>query len=165
MALKILIDMIKLRAAMVNDPSMTLPEGYFYSASVDKGLKSLREIASFTYTCRKCEDAPCIAVCPAEALEKDENGIIDRHTNLCVACKSCVTICPFGTMMNDFFDHRINRDRFFDLKNEKELSEFIKICPNGAVTLTDCEEAPEKNIHMLNEAVLVKDFVYITEKE
>ncbi|MCI0523200.1 MAG: 4Fe-4S binding protein, partial [Bacteroidales bacterium] len=97
--MKVLIDMIKLRAAMTQDPSLVLPEALCYSSANTNGLKTIRELATFRFTCRRCEDAPCIAVCPADALEKDSDGVIMRHTNLCVSCKSCVTICPFGTMM------------------------------------------------------------------
>jgi Fe-S-cluster-containing hydrogenase component 2 len=165
MSRKILIDMIKLRSAMIEDSSLSLPEAYFYPSSNVNGLKTIRELATFRYTCRKCEDAPCINVCPADALEKDENGVVERYTNLCVSCKSCVTICPFGTMMTDFFKHHRNRDLFYDLKDEKEIGKFIDACPAGTVTLTDDEESPDKSIYCLNEKVLIKDYLYITEKQ
>jgi formate dehydrogenase iron-sulfur subunit len=165
MTRKILIDMIKLRSAMIEDSSISVPEAYFYPTLNINGLKTIRELATFRFTCRKCEDAPCISVCPADALEKDENGIVVRYTNLCVSCKSCVTICPFGTMMTDFFKHHRNKDLFYDLKDEKEMEKFIKACPEGTVTLTDEDESPDKNIYCLNEKVLVRDLLYITEKQ
>ena len=165
MARKLLIDMIKLRKVMIGNSGLVLPDAFFYPSPNMNGLKSIRELATFRYTCRKCEDSPCIAVCPADALEKDGEGIIARYTNLCVSCKSCVTICPFGTIMNDFFKHHMNRDLFYDLKDEKELEKFISACPAGTVTLTDEEESPVGNIFSLNEKVLIKDYLYITEKQ
>jgi len=75
MAQKILIDMIKLRAAMVKNSEQALPDALFYPSLNSNGLKTIRELATFRFTCRKCEDAPCIAVCPADALEKDTEGI------------------------------------------------------------------------------------------
>ena len=163
MTKKILIDMIRLRAAMTENSSMELPEAVFYQSDNANGLKTIRELATFRFTCRKCEDAPCIAVCPADALEKDEEGVINRHTNLCISCKSCVTICPFGTMMTDFFKHHRNKDIFYDLTDENELKKFIKACPPGTVTLTDEDESPENNIYKLNDKVLVKEYLYTTE--
>jgi Fe-S-cluster-containing hydrogenase component 2 len=165
LTLMILIDMIKLRKAMVENSSITLPEAYFYPSPNVNGLKTIRELATFRFTCRKCEDAPCIAVCPADALEKDEDGIVERHTNLCVSCKSCVMICPFGSIMTDFFNHHRNRDLLYDLKDEKELEKFIKACPDGTVIITDSNEAPDKNIYRLNDKVLIKDYLYITERQ
>jgi Fe-S-cluster-containing dehydrogenase component len=165
MARKILIDMTRLRSAMIENTSVVLPEGLYYTSVNSNGLKSIRELAVFRYACRKCEDAPCIAVCPADALEKDSEGIVTRYTNLCISCKSCVTICPFGTMMTDFFTHHRNRDLFYDLQDETEMEKFIKTSPPGTVTLTDEDESPRNNIYKLNDRVLIKDHIYITEKE
>ena len=165
MALKILIDMTKLRSAMVENSALALPEAYFYPSLNVNGLKTIRELATFRFTCRKCEDAPCISVCPSDALEKDEDGVIGRHTNLCVSCKSCVTICPFGTMMTDFFKHRRNKELFYDLKDEKDMEKFIEACPAGTVSLTDTDESKELNIFSLNDKVLIKEYLYITEKQ
>lgn len=165
MAQKILIDMIKLRSATVENSDLTLPEGLFYPLLNNNGLKTIRELATFMFTCRKCEDAPCISVCPAEALEKDTDGVISRYTNLCICCKSCVTICPFGTMMTDFFEHHRNKDLYYDLRDEKELKKFIEACPEGTVTLVDADETPEENIYRLNEKVLIREYLYITEKQ
>jgi Fe-S-cluster-containing hydrogenase component 2 len=163
MSRKILIDMIRLRAAMVEDSTLTLPEACYYPSVNINGLKTIRELATFMFTCRKCEDAPCISVCPSDALEKDENGIIERHTNLCISCKSCVTICPFGTMMTDFFKHHRNRDLYYDLTDDRDIEKFIMACPEGTVTLTDSEESPERHIYSLNEKVMIKDYLYTTE--
>jgi Fe-S-cluster-containing hydrogenase component 2 len=162
---KILIDMIKLRSAMIENSDMTLPEACFYPSININGLKTIRELAVFRFTCRKCEDAPCISVCPADALEKDDDGIIVRHTNLCVSCKSCVTICPFGTMMTDFFIHHRNRDLIYDLTDDKEIDNFIRACPRGTATITYEDESPEKNIYRLNDKVLIKDYLYTTEPQ
>ena len=165
MVKKILIDMIMLRSAMVENADMILYDAYFYPSTNINGLKTIRELATFRFTCRKCEDAPCISVCPADALEKDEGGIITRHTNLCVSCKSCVTICPFGTMMTDFFKHHRNKELLCDLKDEKDIEKYIQAFPAGIVTITDDNESSEENIYSLNEMVLIKDYLYITEKQ
>lgn len=163
MAKKILIDMIRLREVMAENHDLSIPEALFYPVPNSNGLKTIRELATFRFTCRRCEDAPCIAACPADALEKDSEGIINRHTNLCVSCKSCVTICPFGTMMTDFFRHHRNRDLYYDLTDTSDMERFVAACPPGTVIITDSREAPEENIFKLNDKVLVKDFLYNTD--
>ncbi|MBP8958893.1 MAG: hypothetical protein KBG40_00505 [Bacteroidales bacterium] len=165
MAKRILIDMVKLRAAMAENHDLQLPEAVFYPVHNINGLKTIRELAVFRYSCRKCEDAPCIASCPADALEKDEEGLINRSINLCVSCKSCVSICPFGTMMTDFFKHHRNKDLYYDLTDSEEMIKFIEASPPGTVSITDMKESPEENIFKLNERVLIKDFIYKTDKE
>ena len=156
--------MIRLRKLLTEDPSIAIPEALYYNSINENGLKTIRELAIFRFTCRRCEDAPCISSCPAEALEKDEEGIISRFTNLCIACKSCVTICPFGTMMTDFFKHHRNRDMFYDLSEDMELEKFIKACPEGVVSLVESEEKPSEHIYMLNDKILIREYLYNSEK-
>lgn len=47
--------------------------------------------------CRHCEDAPCVRVCPTDALVRGESGVqlIEEH---CIGCKTCVIACPFGAI-------------------------------------------------------------------
>ena len=49
--------------------------------------------------CRHCEDAPCSAVCPREAIDRDEAaGRVMIDYDRCISCKMCVAACPFGAM-------------------------------------------------------------------
>jgi Fe-S-cluster-containing dehydrogenase component len=160
MSQRILIDMVKLREAMSDKPDLKLPEAFFLLHPINSGLKTVIELATFRFTCRKCQDAPCISACPAEALEKDEEGLVTRHTNLCISCKSCLAICPFGTMMSNFFRHHRNRDLFCDLSDTAEMEKFAAACPPGTVRITNETESPNENIVKLNEKVLIRDFIY-----
>lgn len=163
MAQKILIDLEKLRSPSSLSHDQSPPEG-FCGFSVDgHGLKSIREQAVFRFSCRRCSDAPCIAVCPADALEKDEEEVISRSTNLCIACKSCVVICPFGTMMTDFFEYHRDKENYYDLSDEKELELWIRSSPEGAVTRVDMEEDPEQDIYKLSEHILVRERIWNSE--
>jgi len=65
-------------------------------------------------------------------------------------------------MMTDFFAHHRNKDLFFDLNDAAELGMFVSACPEGTVTITESDEAPEKNIYRLNDRVLVREFLYTT---
>jgi formate dehydrogenase iron-sulfur subunit len=158
---KLLIDLSKLRDHHIagrGDKSRI--DGILTDHPNTNGLKTLRELAVFRFTCRRCEEAPCIAVCPTEALEKNSEGMIERHTNLCISCKSCVTICPFGTIMSDFFEHHRTAENYFDLNDEQELKKFIQYNPGGVVRMVEMEENPEENIYALNNRVLIKDIPY-----
>jgi carbon-monoxide dehydrogenase iron sulfur subunit len=49
--------------------------------------------------CQQCEDAPCIAVCPKDALSRDlVLGRVVLNYDVCIGCKMCVIACPFGGM-------------------------------------------------------------------
>jgi len=50
-------------------------------------------------SCQQCEDAPCVAVCPKEAIYRDEElESVSINHDLCIGCKMCVAACPFGAM-------------------------------------------------------------------
>jgi len=49
--------------------------------------------------CRQCVDAPCMAVCPTEAISRHpETNAIIVDEEKCIGCKMCVIACPFGAM-------------------------------------------------------------------
>ena len=118
MAKKLYIDMTKCREC-----EECVVECVYDHHPVNRGLKSLLETAAFQFTCRRCEDAPCIEVCPADALERNSEGMVERALNLCVACKSCVAICPFGTLMTQFFDFINEQERSCPANRERSKRE------------------------------------------
>ncbi len=59
---------------------------------------------SRTYTpmlCMQCGEIPCAQVCPADAIFKDETGVIliDQEKCICEGSKPCVSACPFGVLI------------------------------------------------------------------
>lgn len=56
--------------------------------------------------CNHCEDAPCVRVCPTNAMHKDENGMTVHDPDKCIGCKSCMLADPYGVISfnkNDAF--------------------------------------------------------------
>lgn len=153
----ILIDLTKYRECGGSSCDQLLPEGIVSDFPEVNGLKSLRELAIFAYTCRRCKDAPCVEVCPEEALMKNDDGMIMRSTHRCVACKSCVVACPFGTMMTDFYEYQRTKKLYYHLKDESERKRFVNESPEGTVTFTDLEKDEENNIYELIPGILVRD--------
>ena len=46
--------------------------------------------------CFHCAEAPCIDVCPTDAISKDENGLVQLDEDKCIGCTYCAWGCPFG---------------------------------------------------------------------
>lgn len=160
MAKRLLIDLTKCRECRTCEVTC-LYDGH----PVNIGLKSILEMAAFRFTCRHCEDAPCIAVCPAEALERSAEGIVERALNLCVACKSCVAACPFGTLMNQFFDMKQPVCNLCNFDETTSTLSCIDTCPENAISFTDKEPDHAENIFKLNDKVLVKEYAWDVLKE
>jgi Fe-S-cluster-containing dehydrogenase component len=56
----------------------------------------------FTATCRQCEVAMCMKVCPSGALSRDlhTHAVVVDKTR-CIGCGLCVAACPFGSVQID----------------------------------------------------------------
>ncbi|MFO7815657.1 MAG: TIGR04076 family protein [Halanaerobiales bacterium] len=51
------------------------------------------------YVCRQCGNAPCVKVCPVDALSRDkETNAILVNQDKCIGCKKCEKACPFDAI-------------------------------------------------------------------
>ena len=55
-------------------------------------------IYHITTMCNHCANPPCVPACPARAIEKHANGIVDIDTEKCIACRACVASCPYAAI-------------------------------------------------------------------
>lgn len=46
--------------------------------------------------CMHCKEAPCVDVCPSGSSCKREDGIVLVRQELCVGCRYCMVVCPYG---------------------------------------------------------------------
>lgn len=83
-------------------------------------------------TCKQCEDAPCIAACPVDALSKDENTdaiIVDHDT--CILCGQCVEACPYDAIK----DIKVEGKELINVCNLCDGDpECVKYCYDHAIT-------------------------------
>lgn len=81
--------------------------------------------------CMHCDDAPCAAACPEEALyrEGELESIVLKEEN-CTGCGLCVEACPYGAM---HFDETRNVAYKCELCGGDP--ECVKVCAPGALRL------------------------------
>jgi formate dehydrogenase iron-sulfur subunit len=46
--------------------------------------------------CMHCAHPACVAACPVDALNKEENGPVIYDNRKCIGCRYCMAACPFG---------------------------------------------------------------------
>jgi Fe-S-cluster-containing hydrogenase component 2 len=52
--------------------------------------------------CEHCENAVCMLICPVKAITRDSNtGAICLNNDICIGCKQCLSVCPFGAIHFD----------------------------------------------------------------
>ena len=45
--------------------------------------------------CFHCADPSCVSACPAGALHRNSNGVVEHLRNKCIGCGYCIQTCPF----------------------------------------------------------------------
>jgi len=109
-----------------------------YVKQVEKGeFPNTRRIFS-VMRCNHCTDAPCVEICPVEALHTREDGIVDFDNNRCIGCKSCMQACPYDALYIDpenntaakcnYCAHRV------DVGREPAC---VTVCPEHAIIAGD----------------------------
>ncbi|MBW2000076.1 MAG: 4Fe-4S dicluster domain-containing protein [Deltaproteobacteria bacterium] len=87
--------------------------------------------------CQQCYEAPCVSVCPAGALEQEEGtGLVRHDMDLCIGCKSCVAVCPFGAIGIDTDGHKVTK-----CDHCGGDPTCVRFCETGAIQYVDARTA------------------------
>ncbi len=94
--------------------------------------------------CMHCEEAPCIRVCPASAIYKDAaTGITLVDRELCIGCKVCLWVCPYGAPSFDEDMKLVLCDLCIDRLREGKKTACEATCPAAAIFVGTPEQIAE----------------------
>ncbi len=48
--------------------------------------------------CNQCDHAPCVEICPVNALNKRPDAIVDLDRDKCIGCRACMQACPYDAL-------------------------------------------------------------------
>ena len=99
--------------------------------------------------CNHCTDAPCVTICPTEALFIREDGIVDFDKDRCIGCKSCMQACPYDALYIDPETHTAAKCNYCAHRIDVGLEPAcVNVCPEHAIISGDMEN-PETEIAQL----------------
>ncbi len=92
--------------------------------------------------CRHCEDAPCITVCPTEAICRfSPDGPVLLDADKCIGCKLCMLVCPFGVIdMSRDAKAMVKCDMCIARTEAGELPPCVSACPTQAMRFLDLDD-------------------------
>ncbi len=105
---------------------------------VDRALTTQTSVQ----VCMHCEDPVCAKVCPADAITKDEFGIVHTaNTSRCIACSNCVMACPFGVPKKvESTQVMMKCNLCYDRTSAGKKPMCATVCPSGALFYGTREE-------------------------
>ncbi|MGI8577737.1 MAG: 4Fe-4S dicluster domain-containing protein [Nocardioidaceae bacterium] len=92
--------------------------------------------------CNHCTDAPCIEICPTNALFKRDDGIVDFDNDVCIGCKSCMQACPYDAIYIDEDTHTAAKCNFCAHRVDNGLEPAcVTVCPTHSIWVGDLDDA------------------------
>ena len=98
--------------------------------------------ATVPSVCMHCDDPTCAQVCPADAIKKTEDGVVQSSLKpRCVACSNCVLACPFGIpKVMSGPEQMMKCDMCYDRTSEGKRPMCATVCPSQALAYLPAEE-------------------------
>ncbi len=120
-----------------------IPLGQFrtWVKYVDSGTfpDSTRDFA--VMRCNHCTDAPCIKICPTNALFKRDDGIVDFDGDSCIGCKSCMQACPYDAIYIDAETNTAAKCNFCAHRVDAGLEPAcVTVCPTHSIWVGDLDD-------------------------
>lgn len=91
--------------------------------------------------CNHCTDAPCVEICPTEALHFRTDGIVDFDKDRCIGCKSCMQACPYDALYIDPKTNTAAKCNYCAHRIDVGLEPAcVNVCPEHAIISGDMED-------------------------
>ena len=125
-------------------------------------------IATVPMVCMHCDDPTCAKVCPADAIKKTPDGVVQSSLKpRCIACSNCVLACPFGIpkVMIEM-EQMMKCDMCYDRTSADKRPMCATVCPSQAlayvpldVIVRERRETPTNVFYFGNQRVQTKVFM------
>ncbi len=119
--------------------------GHFWMdvKTMERGKVPKVKVTYLPILCQHCENAPCMKVCPEDAISRDGNGLVQIDQEKCTGCGLCQEACPYDVIyMNEDLKVAQKCTGCAHLIEVGETPRCADICPRDAIYFAD-EDDPE----------------------
>jgi len=96
--------------------------------------------------CMHCENAPCIAECPNEAIYRRADGIVLIDESACDACLDCASVCPHDAIRMEETNNRVWKCTMCANRVDQGLEPFCVMCCEGEALFFGDLNDPESGV-------------------
>jgi Fe-S-cluster-containing dehydrogenase component/Ni/Fe-hydrogenase subunit HybB-like protein len=109
--------------------------------TVEKGTFPDTRRFFFPVLCNQCDAAPCVRICPTNALYKRRDGIVDLNGAACIGCRACMEACPYDQLFIDPNTRTAEKCNFCANRVENHLlPSCVVVCPTGCRIFGDLDD-------------------------
>ncbi len=102
------------------------------------------------FSCFHCRDAPCVEVCPVDAIKPDSRDLKVTDIEECIGCEACVDACPYGIPeMQDEKMYKCNG--CVHLLENDEKPACVTTCPTHALSFGSQKEMAEQGLERIKQ--------------
>ena len=102
--------------------------------------------------CNHCTSAPCVTICPVNALEKRKDGIVDLDRDACIGCRACMQACPYDAIYLNEDTGAAEKCHYCAHRVERNLEPAcVIVCPESAIVSGDLHDPKSRIATMLRE--------------
>ena len=100
--------------------------------------------------CNHCDDAPCISICPTNALFRADNGVVDFDDGNCIGCKGCMNACPYDAIYINPVTNTANKCNFCNHRIDQGLEpSCVVVCPTHAIKVVDLDDPADETTQII----------------
>ncbi len=100
--------------------------------------------------CNHCENPPCVAICPVNAMYQSSDGIVDYNSSRCMGCKACMQACPYDAIYIDPDRNTASKCHFCAHRIEVGLEPAcVSVCPEHAIIAGDLDDRSSEIAQLL----------------
>jgi len=116
--------------------------------------------------CAQCDEAPCAAVCPKDALSRPApDGPVVLDVEACIGCGFCTFVCPYGAIeLAPGEKKALKCDACFERTEAGGLPACVEACPTGALAFVADDDALRRRRRELAESVAARNASHADEQ-